>query len=98
MLIGDIPRRPFSIPGAPDIPTVRCLSAMTGYVLVQDMTETPKGYSIEPQAYANIPLEHWDLRPSYWTTDGWTSSELTAALTKARSARFEFGETPDRPN
>ncbi|MDG4803171.1 hypothetical protein [Micromonospora sp. WMMD980] len=107
MLAGGIPRSPSPVPGKPGIAAVPCFSAMTEYVPIQDMKpigaapkdqqgiqQTPEGFAVGPTSYRGIPLEHWRLRKSFWTAEGWTNTDLAAALTKARSARFEHGEAP----
>jgi len=110
MLAGDIPRNPINPPGMPDIVALPCMIATTAYQLLPTSTATDvtlqdpfgiqkatTGFSVAPTDYAGIPTEAWQLKPSFWNTQGWTIDNVTAALTAARSARFEHGETPQRP-
>jgi hypothetical protein len=107
MLAGDIPRSPSHAPGMPGIATIPCFIAMAQYVPVQEARpvggvledqqgaqQMLKGFTVSPTAYKGIPLECWQLKKGFWNAEGWTTPDLAVALTKARSARFEHGETP----
>jgi hypothetical protein len=110
MLAGDIPRSPSYPPGMPDIAAIPCFSAVAQYVPAEKKEPfeaaledqqgaelgTLKGFTVSPEAYKGISLENWILKESFWNADWWTAPDLAAALTKARSARFEHGENPQQ--
>lgn len=111
MLAGDIPRTSICPPGMPGIAAIPCFSAIALYVpveetepfeaLVEDQQGAQlgalKGFTVSPEAYKGISLDNWALKRSFWNAEGWTAADVAAALIKARSARFEHGENPQRP-
>ncbi|WP_433612556.1 hypothetical protein ACQP2P_01655 [Dactylosporangium sp. CA-139114] len=110
MLAGDIPRSPSYAPGMPNIPTLPCFIAVARKIPVERIEPLEavlqdrhgvrlgklKGFTVDPEAYKGISIENWILKRAFWNAE-WTAQDVSAALTKARSVRFEHGETPGQP-
>lgn len=91
LLAGDVPRQA-TLPrqaGRAD------LAGIPAGSLIPRWTILPQGRDLRVSDYAQTPAVDWMIKRSTWRPGGnWnTTSDLTAALTAARSARFEHGQS-----
>jgi hypothetical protein len=101
MLVGDIPRICQAFPGDPDLFGLWMRQPRASWVLVfdggtpvdpDDFRRVPDGFVTSSKNLLRTPIEDWELAQSFWAFAWATESALNAALTAARSARFEHGQ------
>lgn len=91
LLAGDVPRQA-TLPRQStraDLAGIPCGVPLPRWIVVP-----LPGRELQVSDYAQTPATDWIIKPATWRPGGnWTTAaDLTAALTAARSARFEHGQ------